>query len=409
VHANRGTGEAGIARVQAVLELVEARGSSSSLVRLCAGLTELLFFSGHYGEMWAASRRLVDLAESVEDDLLLARIRKISGLALLSAGPVGTVGRVAEALRLAEEAVRLAEARDDLDVLQTSVASVALIRAIVGEFAASRRDRRRALLLAEQWGDPTLICFSSAQHGWIAFLLGEWDEAKEDIERALGMGRQIRLGWAAPYALLNWGQLLLASGQWEEAARPLEEACTQAGRSGDLQALRRAAGLLAELEILVGRPDAARARLVPLLDRPGLEEYGVTALLPVLAWAHLALGEVAQAGDIVEQAIQRTRPEGLRLVLVDALRVQAMVAIRQERWQEAERALAEGLSLARAMPYPYAEARLLHLSGRLHAERRQPEAAREQLGAALAIFQRLGARKDVELVERDLAARTTVE
>jgi uncharacterized protein HemY len=223
------------------------------------------------------------------------------------------------------------------------------------------------------------------------------------------MSRQVGVLWAAPYALLYHGQLCLAEGQWDEAARSLEEACAQAERSGDLQALRPAAGLLAELKLLTARPEAARARLVPLLDRPGLEETDVTALLPVLAWAHLELGEVAQARDVVERAIRRTRPENLRLVLVDALRVQAMVAARQEQWEEAARAVEEGVALARSMPYPYAEARLMHLAGRLHAQVGKPEAARQRLAAALTIFQRLGARKDIEQVEHDLAAYAPVE
>jgi hypothetical protein len=73
-----------------------------------------------------------------------------------------------------------------------------------------------------------------------------------------------------------------------------------------------------------------------------------------------------------------------------ALGVQAMVAIRQEHWEEATSALEEGLEMARAMPYPYAEGRLLHV------QRGEPGPARERLEAALVIFQRLGARKDTE-------------
>jgi tetratricopeptide (TPR) repeat protein len=286
---------------------------------------------------------------------------------------------------------------------------VAYESTVCGEFGASSGYYQRAVEVAERLCDPSSITFATAMHGWLAFLLGEWDRAREDSDRAVSVSRQADVSWAAAYALLHRGQLRLAEGRWEEAAPYLVEAVTHAGRGGDLQALRQAAGLLAELEILTGRPGDAHARLVPLLDRPGLEEYDVTALLPVLAWAHLALGEVAKAEQVAERAIRRTRPEGLRLVLVDALRVQAMVAMSQERWQDAERALAEGITLAQAMPYPYAEARLLHLVGRLQADRGRPEAAREQLGAALAIFQRLGARKDVEQVEQDLAARSSVE
>ena len=164
--------------------------------------------------------------------------------------------------------------------------------------------------------------------------------------------------------------------------------CWRAGRAG----------------VLAGRPGAAHARLVALLDRPGLEEYDVTALLPVLAWAHLEMGDTAKAGEVVEQALRRHGAEGLRLVLVEALRVQAMVAAHQEQWGEMEQALEEGIALARSMPYPYAEARLLHLSGRLQAEVGKPQASRERLMTALAIFQRLGARKRSEEIERDLAS-----
>jgi len=65
--------------------------------------------------------------------------------------------------------------------------------------------------------------------------------------------------------------------------------------------------------------------------------------------------------------------------------------------------LEEGLTLAHSMPYPYAEAHLLHVYGAMHAQRGEPEPARERLEAALAIFRRLGARKDAERVEQALA------
>jgi tetratricopeptide (TPR) repeat protein len=314
------------------------------------------------------------------------------------------VGRVTEAHQLFEEATRLAEAVGDPNLLGLALIHVAYSSTIHGQFGLSSRYYQRAVEVAKRQSDPSSITFATAMHGWLACLLGEWDQAQVDSARAVSMSRQVSVPWATAYALLHRGQLRLVEGQWDEAAPYLEEAIILAEHSRDIQALRQASGLLAELEILAGGPAAARARLVPLLDRPGLEEYDVTALLPVLAWAHLEVGEVTQAGDVVEQAIRRTRPENLRLVLVEALRVQAMVAARLAQWEETERALEEGLSLARSMPYPYAEARLLHLAGKLCIHLGQSETARERLARALAVFQRLGARKDIEQVERDLAA-----
>ena len=50
--------------------------------------------------------------------------------------------------------------------------------------------------------------------------------------------------------------------------------------------------------------------------------------------------------------------------------------------------------LARSISYPYAEARLLHIAAQLHAQRGEPEATRERLAAAGAIFARLCAQAD---------------
>jgi tetratricopeptide (TPR) repeat protein len=81
------------------------------------------------------------------------------------------------------------------------------------------------------------------------------------------------------------------------------------------------------------------------------------------------------------QAVDRTRGQQ-PLYLVEALRVQGMVLARKGQPEEADRAFQEGLELARSLPYPYAEARILEQMGRGEE--------------ALMIFQRLGAAKDVE-------------
>ena len=61
------------------------------------------------------------------------------------------------------------------------------------------------------------------------------------------------------------------------------------------------------------------------------------------------------------------------------------------------------ISLARLMPFPYAEARTLQVYGLMYCQKGESQAARERLEAALAIFRRLGARKDVEHTEQLLA------
>jgi tetratricopeptide (TPR) repeat protein len=162
--------------------------------------------------------------------------------------------------------------------------------------------------------------------------------------------------------------------------------------------------VLAECDLLEGRPERACARLAPLLDRAALEDADVSPLLAAFAWAQLELGKVAAAAEIVGRAITLARARNDRFNLVNTLRVRTLVAMRQGQWAEAELALEEGLALARRIPYPYAEARLWRIYGEMHARKDETESARERLEAALAIFRLLGARKDAERVEQTLAA-----
>jgi transposase len=81
-----------------------------------------------------------------------------------------------------------------------------------------------------------------------------------------------------------------------------------------------------------------------------------------------------------------------------------MVLARYGRWVEATGALEEGLALTRSIPYPYAEGRLLQVYGQMHLAQGEAGPARERLEAALAIFRRLGARKDAERVGQAIAS-----
>jgi hypothetical protein len=262
----------------------------------------------------------------------------------------------------------------------------------------------QALVRAEQMENPADLALTLAIRGWLGVLAGDWQGARADLDQAAAVSRQAERSWYSPYPLIFLACLSLAEGDRVGATAPVQEAIGLAEANGDLQALRLAAGVLAELEILEGRAEAAEARLLPLLDRPGLEECDVTGLLPVLAWAQLQLWQLDEAAETVEAALRRALPEEMRLVVVEALRVQALVALRRERWDAAAVSLEEGLALSRDMPYPYAEARLLQVYGSLHAQHGEPEAARERLEAAQAIFAQLGARQDRARVEQALGA-----
>jgi hypothetical protein len=226
---------------------------------------------------------------------------------------------------------------------------------------------------ALQLENPAQISFSLAMRAWLATLEGAWQRAHADLNQAETAGRQVDRSWHSSYPPIFRAFLSLAEGDRPAATASVQEVLTLAEGSGDLQALRWASAVMAEIDIVEGRPEAARARLLPLLDRPGMEECDVTTLLPVLAWARLGVGEVDLAAAAAEQALARARPEGMRLVLVEALRVQALVALRRSQWDEAGHCLEEALEMARCMSSPYAEARLLQVYASLRTRQRKAD------------------------------------
>jgi len=395
VHAWSGSGDEGIRYLQPLLAAIEP-AAPRDLIPLYRNLSALHFTTGGYHEALALAEQAIALARASGDD------HDVGGIEFHRGNVLGALGRVRESLRAAEEALHAGAAANDLILVCAALINVAFCNVVLGHVDTALDVFAQSRDVAERVGQPNALILAVAWDGWALFLAGRWAQAREAFERAVAISRASEGCWGSAYALLGMGQLLLAEGRRDEAARYLSDAIGLAEPTGDLQALRWASGLRAELDVLQGRPEAALTRLEPLLDRPGMEEYDVTAVLPVLALAHLRAGDAVRAADIVVQATRRARPDA-RLVLVDALRVRALVAIEQGNWREAYRALDEGVAVAREMPYPHAEARLRQAYAEAHTRVGHSAAALEHLETAQAIFNRLGARKDAEVTERAIA------
>jgi len=385
----RGRPAEAMARLETVLRLVEQRGPSLVLAQLNGSLAHLLFHSGRLAEALAVSERSVALARTLGNEYLLAMAQLSQGNALRM------MGRVAEARPLMEEAVRRAEAIGEPTCLLFALDNTTWVAMAMGAFSAARGHNARACAIAELLNAPAQVAGAIAVRGAIAFLLGEWAGARRDLEAAVATYRQIDAARLSAYPLAELGRLCLATGEADAASAYLEE-CLAIARSGhDLQAQRLAQGVLAEQDLLSGRPSTGRDRLLPLLDRPGLQEWQVTELLPNLAWANLELGDLAEAAGVATTAIERARAQANLLSLVRALRISALIALGARRLDDAAAALDEALALARRMPYPHGEARVLHALALLHLARAEPQPARACRREADAIYRRLGATVEV--------------
>jgi tetratricopeptide (TPR) repeat protein/transcriptional regulator with XRE-family HTH domain len=395
-------------RLQPLAAALEGREASPGLAALVVVLAAL---GVRTGSGWPEPEKVpltahaVAVARAVGEEALLAEALYAHGLALLR------MARRAEALPVMEQAAARAETAGALDVLSLALAWLGALYISRREAAPARQYLDRALEVAERLDDPNKIMFALQVRGQLAGLSGDWSQEHAALERAVLTGRRIGMAESLVDCLRALGGLYLYEGRWQEAERYLDESLALAEQSGHRAYLPMIQSAWAERDLLAGQPERAYARLAPLLDAtpsdPATETGRFADWLRVrLAWAQLERGEVAQAAELAAATLQRIREHQEPEQMLDALRVQAMVLVHKGHWAAAADALAEGLALAQApgFPYPFFEARFLHVRGQLHLNRGEPAAARERLEAALAIFQRLGAHPFVAQVEQDLAA-----
>jgi len=375
-----GSPQEGLTRVEPLVELLTWSGPTEALALLHLSLSLTFHTLGRYEEMLSAAERAAEIAGAIDNERLLAWAMERRGCALTF------LGRSEMSRGVLEEAARLLERVGDLRRLVVAQANLGESHRLQGEIRDARRHNERALETAERIGNLSLAAFQLMNLGQIDATLGEWEEARDDLHRAEEVLSALPSGSSTTqYIPSALGQVFLAMGSWEEAEAELERALDMASASKDRQALEQTHSAFAELELLRGQPEAAVTRLEPWAGREG----GFRVLIEtMLAWALLEAGQEVRSEKLAAETVARGREQGEKLALVDALRVHGMILVRQGKPDEAAPILEEALVLARSLPYPYAEARTLAEMGR-HKE-------------ALEIFQRLGAMKDMERMQKVL-------
>jgi len=396
-HASQGTPEVGLTRLQRHVDRLEAGAASPSLAALYTVLADIYAYTGAYREGLAAAKRAVDIARQVGHDTLLADAQVIYG-DLLS-----LLGRGEEALSAFQAGIAVADTSGNVRALADGLNGLAHFYVHLGEFGPSIDYIDRAHAVATRAGVQEWIAFHWMHRGFIHFSSGDWGEARRNCEQALALYDQIAAIWSSAHPLMTLGLICYGEGDWDAATSYLTQSVVQAARARNREALLMAHSVLGELELRLGRFQAAQERLTPLLDGETPWGKDMAFVLPKVAWAYLEAGEHEVATRVAAQAVLHAQVMSDRLNLVEALRVQALVTIRQQGWAEAACSLNEALTLAQAMQYPWGEARILTTYGELGRRRGERELARQHWEAAQEIFRRLGARKDAEMLQQELA------
>jgi tetratricopeptide (TPR) repeat protein len=219
--------------------------------------------------------------------------------------------------------------------------------------------------------------------------VGDWGRVAEYAERVQEIVSELGDSRVAALPHFALGQRAVWMGDWETAQYHLDEVVRLTEEPVNLPLLKWAHRHLAEIELMHGRPADALARLLPLAGRPGLQS-SATVLAPI-AQARLEMGNTPAAQETIDQALAHARAEGDNVDLLMSLRVAAMVAIRETKWDDGEAAIEEGLHVAEMGPFDLGRGWMLQAWGSLLASAGDLDAARIKLQEALDIFDHLGA------------------
>jgi DNA-binding CsgD family transcriptional regulator len=363
---------------------------SSSVFQVRAALHTLLYvcFFGARPELWGAFDAIASRVSDPELELMVLSRQTY----------VDPVNADAAAYQRLDELVASAEERSDpLDIIAISVAGCWTDR-----LGGCRAALRLALEQARESGDMNVATQALALLAFEAFFTGQWDEADRYITEALDLTA------SHGFRLYRWSIEYFAAAV--AAVRGDDKATKRITDELLYWAVPRGVGIVtylchhARTLAAVGRRDYEEAyREATAISPAGV----IPPFRPLAIWVVLDLVEAAVRTGRDEEARRHVaavleagvaRISGRTAMLAAA--AQALVTDGDAAAEHFERALGG----PRVSRWPFELARIELLYGEQLRRGRRPRAAREHLGEALAIFERLGAGRWADATRKELRA-----
>jgi DNA-binding CsgD family transcriptional regulator len=341
------------------------------------------------------------------------------------------------ALRLARDAVALAEGAADEQLLAQALSTQGFLELIRGRGLPHAVMQRAEAIEA---ANRLRVDGPTEMYGEMLANHGQHAEARKRLERVIAVGRETGdVGVCRPLfrlAATEW-----QAGDWDRAWELGLEAERIAAQSGRETIAPLGSFILALIEAMRGNVDAGRARGLAALaatDRAGRHSGGPRG---ALAFIELSLERYQEAYEFVEPYLELTRgrdddlPEapqsdavealvglgrvsearalltafaeasarlGMSWALAAAARCRGLVAVAEGDLQSADASLDEAVSVGETAGRPLELGRSLLILGSLQRRRGEKGTARLTLARALDLFERLGTPVWAERTRREL-------
>ena len=319
---------------------------------------------------------------------------------------LGYLGRVADAFAAVEGIGGAEGDADDPEVgwLQPRSAR-GVLRLVEDDLDGARADLAAVGNRAYELGILNIAAFALGYLARAEYLAGAWDDAVGHAERAVAVNDEA--DWGFTWSTVVGIAVLVpaARGEWAAAEAALEGAAGRypGGYERSVVAVAMSRARLAE-----ARGDAAGmvAALEPVRSFPirdGVDEPGFWAWQDLYAEGLVGVGRSEEADELLRAHEERAAQRGRASSVARLARARGRVEAALGRPERAAEAFEQALDAAGRVALPFERAKVeLAAGGFLRRVGRRRRAA-ELLTAALATFERLGARPYAERCRTELA------
>jgi tetratricopeptide (TPR) repeat protein len=336
------------------------------------------------------------------------------GSRLKAASGLGTAwtytGRVDEGIAYNEDVWDPVVKKGNSLVIGILGQQLTLSLALLRDVPKARKWGEKALPEATKFGIPSIEVFLRRPLALIYTLSGEVAQAEESCQALETIRNKYSVavpGGICPFEdVAGIGFHYLRQGEWDKARDYLEEAIAAHKDRNDLAAVDACSFVLGSLTLEEGNLPEAEELLLKSLEICGKGGNVLFELwvLPVLAELRLKMGQLDKAQEHVDRGFELMKPDQNWYGLPSSMYMaRGMLAVARRDWETATDSFDKAVEVNREYQLPWDEARTLYERGLMYLARGSKgdrDKAHQDLDAALAIFQKVGARKDVEKVLR---------
>ena len=387
------------------LKILEAEPENVELASLYAARASMSYFTEDVTKARSWAEKALELAKKLNAFEVIASSYIDLGLVF------GATGEQRKAVECMEKALKIA-----LDNEYAYIAGRAYNNLAV-ELPAEENERRlecyeKGLELTKKAGHIQGISWFGIQLAWASFGMGNSDKALTLAEESDALSRKIGNLFNLSNSIGTLGAFYHVFGEWDKSEQYLKEALSISLRINNTQFISNAYGFLGWSYCDKGEYTKAKdcfEKMIDTLEKTGAEASQISNY----QWPavnYIELHEIDKARTLLDDLHKLAHEKQNKQLIADEDATRAMLLRAEKKWNESielfEKSLQEYEALGARQWNVYGLAKyVLYEYARMYLERNQEgdkEKARDLLNQALEIFQKMGAKKDVEKVEAKL-------